>query len=89
MDALRDPVTAHPPQNMKRGLIFLGVVVMVCCFLPVFGLEGKQARREIDQNKADEQATRAAKDRTRSRDAAYPSIPLHIGGATPTGAAEA
>lgn len=77
MDALRDPVTAHPPQNMRRGLIFLGVVVMICCFLPVFGIEGNQARREIDQNKANEQEVRAAKDRVRSRDTVNSSTPLH------------
>jgi len=33
MDALRAPVTANPPQNMKRGLIFLGVVVASFLFL--------------------------------------------------------
>lgn len=52
MDALRDPVTAHPPQDMKRGLIFLGIVVMVCCFIPVFGIEAKQVRREMDYKRA-------------------------------------
>jgi len=65
MDALRAPVTANPPQNMKRGLIFLGVVVMVCCFFPVFGLEAKQVRREVDQNKANTQETRTTKDAKR------------------------
>jgi len=62
MDALRAPVTANPPQNMKRGLIFLGVVVMVCCFFPVFGLEAKQVRREVDQHEANKQETRTTKD---------------------------
>lgn len=31
MDALRDGPHASPPRNMKKGLIFLGVVVAVSC----------------------------------------------------------
>lgn len=62
MDALRDDgPKANPPQNMKKSLIFLGVIVMVLCFLPVFGLEAKQVRREADTRKL------AARERMRGR----------------------
>lgn len=61
MDALRYGDNASPPQNMKRGLIFLGVVVMILCFIPVFGLQAKQVRREADASKL------AARERMRGR----------------------
>lgn len=52
MDALRVGDDAKPPRNMKKGLIFLGVVVMVCCLPTVFALEAKQVRRQVDTDKA-------------------------------------
>ncbi len=53
MDALRDGGGAHPPENMRRSLIFLGVIVLVSA-VPILGLEAKQARRELDVEKARE-----------------------------------
>jgi len=53
MDALRDRGGAHPPENMRRSLIFLGVIVLVSA-VPILGLEAKQARRELDVEKARE-----------------------------------
>ncbi|KZT58894.1 MFS general substrate transporter [Calocera cornea HHB12733] len=51
--ALRAPEDADPPLNMHRAVIFQSVVVMVLC-AAVFGLEGRQVRRQIDKEKADE-----------------------------------
>lgn len=53
MNALRDGRDAHPPENMRRSLIFLGVTMLVSV-VAVFGLEAKQARRELDVEKARE-----------------------------------
>jgi hypothetical protein len=51
MDALREGDDGRPPRNMKRGLIFLGATAVVCC-IPIFGLQARQSRRELDVQKA-------------------------------------
>ncbi|CAA7261775.1 unnamed protein product [Cyclocybe aegerita] len=50
MGALRAGEDASPPLNMKRALIFNGVVVLaVCC--SVFFLHGHQKRKRLDEEK--------------------------------------
>lgn len=53
--ALRAGPDADPPLNMHRGLIFQGTIV--CCVVTstVF-LRGKQARRERDERRLEEEA---------------------------------
>ncbi|KAF8342314.1 major facilitator superfamily domain-containing protein [Cantharellus anzutake] len=51
MDALREGKDASPPGNMRRSLIFSGVFTLVSAVV-VFGLEARQARRELDVEKA-------------------------------------
>ncbi|KZO95536.1 MFS general substrate transporter [Calocera viscosa TUFC12733] len=51
--ALRASADANPPLNMHRAIIFQAIVVLVLC-AAVFGLEGRQARREMDKEKAEE-----------------------------------
>jgi len=51
--ALRAPADADPSLNMHRAIIFQAVVVLVLCVF-VFGLEGRQVRREMDKEKAGE-----------------------------------
>jgi len=55
MDALRAGNDANPPQSMTRSLVFLGGIVMSSCVC-VFALQARQARRELDVQKADEAA---------------------------------
>ncbi|KIP11082.1 hypothetical protein PHLGIDRAFT_64606 [Phlebiopsis gigantea 11061_1 CR5-6] len=48
--ALRAGPNANPPNNTHRAIIFQGVLVM--SLVPtIFGLKGKQARREMDERK--------------------------------------
>ncbi|KAH9979057.1 MFS general substrate transporter [Lactifluus volemus] len=47
-NALRDSDAANPPLNMHRAILFNGIVVFIVCLL-VFFLDGKQARREMDE----------------------------------------
>ena len=46
--ALRAPSTGNPPLNMHRAIIFNAVFTTFAVSL-VFGLEGRQARRERDE----------------------------------------
>ncbi|KAJ7358488.1 major facilitator superfamily domain-containing protein [Mycena albidolilacea] len=48
--ALRAGLDASPPQNMRRALIFNGVVVMSTLSI-IFFLRGQQTRKQIDQEK--------------------------------------
>ena len=48
--ALRAGPNANPPLNMRRALIFNGVVVMSCSSF-VFLIQGRQARKELDEQK--------------------------------------
>jgi FLVCR family MFS transporter 7 len=48
--ALREGPDAHPPLNMRRALIFNGVFVMSCSAL-IFLVQGRQARKELDEQK--------------------------------------
>jgi FLVCR family MFS transporter 7 len=50
-DALRAGPNANPPLNMKKGLIFQGVLVLVITFLG-FGIRGTQTRRAKDEAEA-------------------------------------
>ena len=51
--ALRASPAASPPQNMHATIIFNGVWASTVASL-VFFLEGKQARRELDEQKREE-----------------------------------
>ncbi|PPQ93805.1 hypothetical protein CVT25_013514 [Psilocybe cyanescens] len=51
--ALREGSDASPPLNMKRYLIFMGVIVITVCS-SVFFLHGAQKRKSLDQEKANE-----------------------------------
>ncbi|EJU04374.1 MFS general substrate transporter [Dacryopinax primogenitus] len=51
--ALRAPADADPPFNMHRSIIFQSIIVLILCVI-IFGLEGRQARREMDTEKAAE-----------------------------------
>ena len=51
--ALRASTTASPPQNMHTTIIFNGVWVVAVATL-VFFLEGKQVRRERDEQMYEE-----------------------------------
>jgi MFS transporter, FLVCR family, MFS-domain-containing protein 7 len=46
-NALREGPEASPPLNMKKALIFQGVIILTVC-LSVFGLRGEQTRRKRD-----------------------------------------
>ncbi|KAJ7881731.1 major facilitator superfamily domain-containing protein [Mycena olivaceomarginata] len=48
--ALRAGLDASPPQNMRRALIFNGVVVMSTLTI-IFFLRGQQTRKQLDQEK--------------------------------------
>jgi FLVCR family MFS transporter 7 len=48
--ALRAGPDANPPLNMHKALIFNGVVVVSCSSL-VFMIQGKQARKVLDEQK--------------------------------------
>jgi MFS transporter, FLVCR family, MFS-domain-containing protein 7 len=56
--ALRAGKNANPPLNMHKALIFTGVVVVACSSL-VFVVQGKQARKELDEEKHRAQDTTA------------------------------
>jgi MFS transporter, FLVCR family, MFS-domain-containing protein 7 len=47
---LRAPPSADPPLNMKKGLIFNGVFVLATSCTVVL-IRGKQARKELDEEK--------------------------------------
>jgi FLVCR family MFS transporter 7 len=49
-NALRAGPDANPPLNMHKALIFNGVFTIVCSSL-VFLVKGKQARKELDEQK--------------------------------------
>ncbi|KAH8923149.1 MFS general substrate transporter [Atractiella rhizophila] len=53
MDALRAGSDAHPPKNMKKSLIFQGVICAVTAF-PILFLKGQQDRRLSDEARAKE-----------------------------------
>ncbi|KAF8608614.1 MFS general substrate transporter [Ceratobasidium sp. AG-I] len=54
MDALRDDSpSAKPPSNMRKSLIFEACFVAICA-VTVFGLEGRQTRREMDIQRQEE-----------------------------------
>lgn len=53
--ALRASSTANPPYNMRNALVFHGAMVMVFGTL-VFFLRARQARRELDETMAAENA---------------------------------
>ncbi|KAF8813928.1 MFS general substrate transporter [Phlegmacium glaucopus] len=53
--ALRAGPGAHPPLNMSKALIFLGVIAMAICSL-VFLLRGEQKRKLMDEEKLKESA---------------------------------
>ena len=48
--ALRGGPDADPPLNMRRALIFNGVIVATISSL-VFFIQGRQARKELDEQK--------------------------------------
>lgn len=48
--ALRAPADASPPLNMKKYLIFQGIVLLVVCS-SVFFIHGVQKRKEADEEK--------------------------------------
>jgi FLVCR family MFS transporter 7 len=50
-DALRAGPNAHPPLNMKRALIFQGVLALMITLL-AFGIRGTQTRRVKDEAEA-------------------------------------
>jgi FLVCR family MFS transporter 7 len=50
-DALRAGPTADPPRNMKTGLIFQGVLILVITLLGL-GIRGTQMRRINDEAEA-------------------------------------
>jgi len=49
--ALRAGPDGHPPLNMRNGLIFHATLICVVSVL-IFGLRGKQSRRERDEMEA-------------------------------------
>lgn len=55
-DALTDGSDGHPPKNMKRALIFQGVIAMVVCPLPLmigsFGRKDKVVLRRLRSDEA-------------------------------------
>jgi FLVCR family MFS transporter 7 len=51
-NALREGPEANPPLNMRRALIFQGVIILAVC-LSVFGVRGEQTRRRRDAAAAD------------------------------------
>ena len=51
--ALRAGPDAHPPLNMVKALIFMGVSAMVICSL-IFLLRGEQKRKMMDEEKLKE-----------------------------------
>ena len=51
--ALRAGPDAHPPLNMLKALIFMGVFAMVICSL-IFLLRGEQKRKMMDEEKLKE-----------------------------------
>lgn len=53
--ALRAPSTADPPYNMSKAIIFHGTVVVILGLL-VFFVRARQARRELDETMAVENA---------------------------------
>jgi MFS transporter, FLVCR family, MFS-domain-containing protein 7 len=53
--ALRGGPDAHPPLNMLKALIFMGVFAMVICSL-IFLLRGEQKRKMMDEEKLRESA---------------------------------
>ncbi|KAJ8077170.1 hypothetical protein PM082_001598 [Marasmius tenuissimus] len=55
-DALRAPADASPPLNMRNAMIFQGVGVTIAAIITLF-LQGKQVRKELDVQKAQEAAT--------------------------------
>ena len=46
--ALRETPEASPPLNMRRALIFNGVIIISTASL-VFFIRGKQVRKELDE----------------------------------------
>ena len=48
--ALRAGPNAHPPLNMLKALIFIGVLAMVICS-SIFLLHGEQKRKLMDEEK--------------------------------------
>lgn len=48
--ALRAGPDAHPPLNMLKALIFMGVFAMAICSL-IFLLRGEQRRKMMDEEK--------------------------------------
>lgn len=48
--ALAAPITAPIPFDMHKDLVFSGVVVLALSVV-VFGLRGKQVRREMDEKR--------------------------------------
>jgi hypothetical protein len=50
-DALRAPLSANPPENMKQAIIFQGAFVLVVC-LTILGLRGQQVRRSRDEEES-------------------------------------
>jgi len=55
--ALRAGPDAHPPLNLLKALIFLGVFAMAICSL-IFLLRGEQKRKMMDEEKLKESAVR-------------------------------
>lgn len=55
-DALRASPAEIPPQNMHRAIIFNGVWTLAITML-IFPFRGRQARRELDEQKNEEQKT--------------------------------
>ena len=55
-DALRASPAEIPPQNMHRAIIFNGVWTLAITMF-IFPFRGRQVRRELDEQKNEEQKT--------------------------------